>query len=204
MMARPWRFALTLPLLFALLFSVVLLLGGCPHEPDAAPGALASSPAPGTGDDAAALALGDASAGDASAAAPPDAAPEAETPPPASNAPDMSAAPAYPPSALYEAFSSAKAKLIACYLPGKKRDPKLRGKVIVKFTVNTNGSVKPAANEGSTLEDEDVIACVVRTVKTMHFQKPIEGSVTVVYPLIFHSTGDEILILPDAGKKPSP
>jgi outer membrane biosynthesis protein TonB len=129
-------------------------------------------------------------------------APTADTPP-AVTPPDMSAAPAYPATALYQTFSSADArkKLIACYLPGKQRDPKLRGKVIVKFTINSDGSAKPVANEGSNLTDDDVIACVVRTIKTLHFQKPVEGSVTVVYPLIFRPTGDETLILPDAGKK---
>jgi hypothetical protein len=122
---------------------------------------------------------------------------------PAVTPPDMSAAPAYPASALYEAFASAgaRAKLIACYMPGKQRDPKLRGKVIVKFTIQSDGHASPAADEGSNLTDEAVIACVVRTVKTLHFQKPVEGSVTVVYPLIFHSSGDEVLVLPNAGKK---
>jgi outer membrane biosynthesis protein TonB len=115
----------------------------------------------------------------------------------------MSAAPAYPASALYETFSntSARAKLIACYTPGKQRDPKLRGKVIVKFTINADGMAKPVENNGSNLTDDAVIACVVRTIKTLHFQKPLEGSVTVVYPFIFRPTGDETLILPDAGKK---
>jgi hypothetical protein len=84
----------------------------------------------------------------------------------------------------------------------KKKDPKLRGKVIVKFTINPDGGAKPAANEGSTLEDDDVVACVVRTIKTIRFMKPIEGTATVVYPFIFRPTGDESLILPDAGSPP--
>jgi hypothetical protein len=57
------------------------------------------------------------------------------------------------------------------------------------------------ASEGSTLPDDDVVACVVRTVKAIHFTKPIEGSATVVYPLIFRPTGDEPLILPDPGSQ---
>jgi hypothetical protein len=121
--------------------------------------------------------------------------------PPAPNPLDNAAVPAYPPSALYDAFSKAKPRLIACYLPGKKKDPKLRGKVIVKFTINLNGTAKPVANEGSTLEDDDVIACVIRTVKTIRFTKPIEGNATVVYPLIFRPTGDDTLLLPDTGSK---
>jgi hypothetical protein len=131
-----------------------------------------------------------------------DASPPTDTPPAIAPA-DMSAAPAYPASALYETFSSAnaRAKLIACYMPGKQKDPKLRGKVIVKFTIQSDGNAAPVADEGSNLTDEAVIACVVRTVKTLHFQKPVEGSVTVVYPLIFHSSGDDVLVLPNAGKK---
>jgi outer membrane biosynthesis protein TonB len=132
-----------------------------------------------------------------------DAAPAPEAPPKVT-APDMSAAPAYPPSALYEAFSASatRKKLIGCYLPGKARDPKLRGKVIVKFTIHSDGTAKEVTSEGSNLQADDVIACVVRTVKTIRFTKPVEGTVTVVYPLIFRPTGDETLILPDAGKKP--
>jgi hypothetical protein len=177
----------------------LLLAVACHHESDAVP----LSPPP-VGD-AGAIGPFPASTGDVGAAAATDAGTPAAGPPeesaPKASLPDMSAAPAYPPSALYDAFSKAKPKLIACYLPGKAQDPKLRGKVIVKFTVNANGSVKPVANEGSTLQDEGVIACVVRTVGTMHFTKPLEGSVTVVYPLIFRPTGDETLILPDAGRK---
>jgi hypothetical protein len=112
----------------------------------------------------------------------------------------MTSAPAYPPSALHDTFSKAEAKLIACYLPGKKRDPKLRGKVVVKLTINGDGSAHQVANENSTLQDPDVIACVIRTVRTLRFTKPVEGSVTVIYPFIFRPTGEDPLILPDEDK----
>jgi len=174
------------------------LLAGCPHGNDALPEVpVAVAPSP---------SVPPIEAPDAATTSAPIVAVDATAPadtPPAVTPPDMSAAPAYPASALYETFSSdaARAKLIACYLPGKQRDPKLRGKVIVKFTINSDGTAKPVANEGSNLTDDAVIACVVRAIKTLHFQKPIEGSVTVVYPLIFRPTGDETLILPNAGKK---
>jgi TonB family protein len=184
----------------AKVLGLAFLFLACHHEADVLPAA--PPPAgdlPPTAPDASSPPDTGAAAFDDAAV--PDAAPSVEAQPKVS-APDMSAAPAYPPSAVYEAFSKSKQKLIACYLPGKARDSKLRGKVIVKFTVNANGTVKPVSNEGSTLQDDDVIACVVRTVKTMHFTKPLEGSVTIIYPLIFRPTGDETLILPDAGKKP--
>ena len=183
---------------WALRFVGMALAVGCQHENDAAT-AVPVVPAP------PAPPLEGPDAGAPSAPIAPSAAPApapADTPP-AITPPDMSAAPAYPASALYETFSSdaARAKLIACYLPGKQRDPKLRGKVIVKFTINGDGTAKPVANEGSNLTDDAVITCVVRAIKTLHFQKPVEGSVTVVYPFIFRPTGDETLILPNAGKK---
>ncbi len=138
----------------------------------------------------------DASSPDASNldASSPDASSPAPTPP------DMTSAPAYPPSALYEVFSKAEPKLIGCYLPGKKRDPNLRGRVIVKLTINADGSARPVTDEKSNLPDPEVIACVIRTVKTLRFTKPVEGSVMVVYPFIFRSAGDTTLILPDVGK----
>jgi hypothetical protein len=179
-----------------------LLVASCHHEGDVAP----PVPAPVIGDlDATALGTSEASAAasvtdDASATS--SGAPDA-SPPPAVSPPDMSSAPAYPASALYDTFSNAKQKLIACYLPGKKNDPKLRGKVIVKFTINSDGHAKPVTNEGSTLQDDAVIACVIRTLKTLSFTKPVEGSVTVTYPFIFRSTGDETLILPVRPTPPS-
>jgi hypothetical protein len=124
--------------------------------------------------------------------------PDASTPIPI--AADMSAAPAYPPSALYDTFSKAEPKLIGCYMAGKKRDPRLRGRVTVKLTINADGSARPVTDENSNLADSEVIACVLRTVKTLRFTKPVEGTVTVIYPFIFRPTGDATLILPDAGK----
>jgi len=194
---------------------VLGLLGGpgCAHTadgsatPPASPGGgpepSETTPTPQADDADASATPAPNDAGLPSPADPPADAGTAAAPAPAVNLPDMSAAPAYPASALYETFSSqsARDKLIACYLPGKKRDPKLRGKVSIKFTINANGSAKPAANEGSNLTDDAVIACVVRTIKTLKFQKPLEGSVTVVYPFIFRPTGDDTLILPSAGKK---
>jgi hypothetical protein len=195
MTSRPWRRAKSVAWL--------LLVWGCHHEGDSAipapPAASEVDGAPTEGPPPTDAPL-EASAPVASTDSH---APDASTSPapPAPNPLDNAAAPAYPPSALYDAFSKAKPKLIACYLPGKKKDPKLRGKVIVKFTIHSDGTAKPVANEGSTLEDDDVIACVIRVVRTIRFTKPIEGSATVIYPLIFRPTGDETLLLPDTGSK---
>ncbi len=181
------------PFIAACLFAL-----GCQHtgEPAPAQPIKVEAPSPPEGD---AAPIEAATGSGAGPAAPDGGASEAAAP--AFTPPDMSAAPAYPASNLFDAFSKARAKLIACYLPGKKRDPKLRGKVIVKFTINADGTAHPVEDQGSNLEDEAVIACVIRTIKALHFAKPVEGTVTVQYPFIFRPTGDETLILPTAGQK---
>jgi outer membrane biosynthesis protein TonB len=174
----------------------------CKHEPDAAsttPGAAATPPpTDGTMNDAAAGSVlsGDTTDAATSTADLGDAASAAEAAAPVS-APDLSAPPGYPAASLKDTFAKNADKLKACYLPGKKRDPKLRGKVIVKFSIGTSGRVGFAQNEGSNLQDDAVIACVVKAVKSLRFTKPLEGSVTVVYPFIFRP-GDETLILPES------
>ena len=174
-------------------------LMGCPHsEGNGTPPASAVPPSVAVPQDAA---LAGAASVDASP--PPRETVSTEAPdasPPVASAPDLTAAPPYPPSALHDTFSKAEAKLIACYLPGKKRDPTLRGKVIVKITINGAGSASQVTDEKSNLQDPEVIACVIRTVKTLRFTKPVEGSVTVIYPFIFRPSGDATLILPDTGK----
>jgi hypothetical protein len=104
--------------------------------------------------------------------------------------------PSYPAEALREVFAKNEAKFRACFEPGRKRDPKLRGHVNIKFAIGHDGRVTTAQDQDSNLPDDQVIACVAKLVKTLRFPKPEEGSVTVVYPFIFHPT-DPILILPD-------
>jgi len=51
--------------------------------------------------------------------------------------------------------------VLSCYEDGRKRDPNLKGKVIVKFVIGEDGNTKEAADAGSTLPDRDVVGCVV-------------------------------------------
>jgi hypothetical protein len=105
--------------------------------------------------------------------------------------------PTYPADQLRVTFDKSFAKLKACFEPGRKRDPRLRGRVIVKFTIGHDGKPSAVQDQGSNLEDPQVIACVVKTVKGLRFPKPEEGSVTVTYPFIFHPT-EPFLILPES------
>lgn len=73
-----------------------------------------------------------------------------------------------------------------CYENGLRNDPKLAGRVTVKFVIDRSGAVSSAADGGSELTDKGVIACVVRGFSNMNFPQPEGGIVTVVYPLIFN------------------
>ncbi len=122
--------------------------------------------------------------------------------PAAASTPEWSA-PGYPAAALKETFEREQKKLLACFEPGRKRNPQLRGRVIVRFTLGTNGRPKAVANQGSNLEDDAVITCVVKVVKGTHFPPTQEGTVTIVYPFIFHPY-EPFLILPESAPAPGP
>jgi hypothetical protein len=72
-----------------------------------------------------------------------------------------------------------------CYENGLRTNPKLDGRIAVKFVIDKSGAVKSAADGGSTLSDPAVVSCVVGGFKNLSFPQPESGEVTVVYPIIF-------------------
>lgn len=73
----------------------------------------------------------------------------------------------------------------ACYEYQLKRDPNLRGKITVRFTIGIDGKVTEATIVSSTLNDQQVKDCMKRRIMRWKFPKPEEGTVTVSYPFIF-------------------
>ncbi len=73
-----------------------------------------------------------------------------------------------------------------CYLQELTRNPKLAGKVSVKFVVGAKGFITQAAVSKSTLNDAVVEQCIIQKIKTWRFLEPKDGgSATVTYPFIF-------------------
>jgi len=79
-----------------------------------------------------------------------------------------------------------------CYEEGLARKPHMKGKAVVKFKVDRDGSVHEAGLAKSTLRDEKVEACLVGVFETMRFPELgppcADGEdcrVTVTYPLTF-------------------
>lgn len=85
-----------------------------------------------------------------------------------------------------------------CYEEGLDRKPKLRGKAVMRFKVDRDGSVHEAGLTSSTLRDEKVEACLVGVFETMQFPELgppcADGEdcrVTVNYPLTFAPEKDD-------------
>jgi hypothetical protein len=72
-----------------------------------------------------------------------------------------------------------------CYQSALRTDPSLQGRVTVKFMIDRHGAVAFAADGGSDIPDEGVRQCVVRSFQALSFPEPENGTVTVVYPIVF-------------------
>jgi Ca-activated chloride channel family protein len=72
-----------------------------------------------------------------------------------------------------------------CYEQGLRRDPRLGGRVAVRFVIGRDGAVAAAESAGSDLPSGEVIGCVVRSFSALSFPQPEGGVVTVVYPIVF-------------------
>jgi hypothetical protein len=103
-------------------------------------------------------------------------------------------------------------QLYACYEEGLSRNPKLRGKIVLRFVVAPAGNVSEVAAidqgrlpQGSQVEslggrggreagklgaerfisDTTVTSCVLEAYRGFQFPKPEGGPVKVIYPLVF-------------------
>lgn len=78
-----------------------------------------------------------------------------------------------------------------CYESELIRNPKLAGKVAVKFVITATGGVATSAVVQSTSGDPTLDQCVSGRVRTWQFPKPKGGGVVVVtYPFLFKASGE--------------
>ena len=75
-----------------------------------------------------------------------------------------------------------------CYENGLRNNPKLQGRVSVRFVINRDGSVSNVAG-GGDIPDAGVISCVTRAFYGLSFPEPEGGIVTVSYPIAFTPGG---------------
>jgi hypothetical protein len=117
---------------------------------------------------------------------------------PASTGDEKPARHQYEPSYIQQAVRQDIFPLVKeCYEQALKRSPKLRGRVIVNFTLVGDPEVGGVVDEGdidesSDLKDAEMSTCVRESFMTLTLDKPPAGggTVTVKYPILF-SPGDE-------------
>ena len=78
-----------------------------------------------------------------------------------------------------------------CYETQLQRNPKLNGKVSVKFVISAAGTVASSQVASSTVDNAELEACVAGRVRAWEFPKPKGGGVVVVtYPFVFKQSGE--------------
>jgi len=71
-----------------------------------------------------------------------------------------------------------------CYEAGLARDPKLAGRVGIRFVIERDGKVSSTRVADCTLPDCAVARCVRDELKSLTFPEPEGGIVSAVYPLM--------------------
>ena len=66
------------------------------------------------------------------------------------------------------------------------KDPKLAGKLVVKFVIAPDGTVSSATTKSTTMNNSSVESCINSRFMRFQFPEPKNGgSVTVSYPFVF-------------------
>ena len=73
----------------------------------------------------------------------------------------------------------------SCYERELKKDPTLKGKIVVQFTIGPMGRVTNSKIGSSSMRNAAVGSCILGRIRSWRFPKPEGGSVTVSYPFVF-------------------
>lgn len=87
--------------------------------------------------------------------------------------------------ALAKFVRARKAAIQGCYEKELKRNPSLKGKVVVRFSISPSGRTKDIDIEENTLGNEAVASCIKTTIRGWVFPFKPESDVPVAYPFVF-------------------
>jgi hypothetical protein len=83
-------------------------------------------------------------------------------------------------------FDRYKAALYRIYNRELRKDPTLQGKMVMRITIEPDGSVSLSEVESTDLDSETLVAKIVARVKRFNFgEKPGVPTVTILYPIDF-------------------
>jgi hypothetical protein len=78
-----------------------------------------------------------------------------------------------------------QALIKACYENALKRNPNLKGKISIRFTILETGGLADIAAAQNGLGAPEVAACIIQAMKSWRTQFRPSGPVTVEYPFVF-------------------
>lgn len=78
-----------------------------------------------------------------------------------------------------------KGAIQQCYEKELKRNPSLKGKVVVRFNITPSGRTSEIEIEENTLGNEAVASCIRTTIRTWIFPFKPDSDVPVAYPFVF-------------------
>ena len=79
-----------------------------------------------------------------------------------------------------------------CHESAMLRNPKVAGKLTLRFSIDPSGQVESTETQSSTLGDADMSNCIIKHLKTWKFPKPRGAShVAVSYPFLFKTLSME-------------
>lgn len=82
-------------------------------------------------------------------------------------------------------FDRHKSQLYRLYNVELRRDPTLQGKIILRLTIEPDGSVSLCMLHGSNMNAPDLATQVVERVKAFNFGAKVVPPVTIIYPIDF-------------------
>ncbi|HUL61386.1 MAG TPA: AgmX/PglI C-terminal domain-containing protein [Anaeromyxobacteraceae bacterium] len=84
------------------------------------------------------------------------------------------------------AFIRARMGLLkACYENALKRNPTLKGKIVIRFTILETGGLADVTASVNTVGSAEVTGCIMSTMRSWRTQFHPSGPVTVEYPFVF-------------------
>jgi hypothetical protein len=92
--------------------------------------------------------------------------------------------------AISEVVRRNQGQVMFCYEQGLQVDPKLAGRVAIKWVIDGNGQVKAAGIENTTLNSKIIEDCILARLKSWRFPLPQGGvEVSVSYPFMLKRAG---------------
>jgi outer membrane biosynthesis protein TonB len=88
-------------------------------------------------------------------------------------------------AALTKFVNTRKSGIVACYEAELKRNPTLKGKVVVRFNITPSGRTGDVEIEENTLNNDVVASCIKTKIRGWIFPFKPDADVAVAYPFVF-------------------